>query len=206
MFLEWSEQDKQEYVKETKQVCDIVGNLGFQSHLQFGTLLGFVRDGKLIDRDTDIDICYLSNFNARSDVSRECYNLYKTLKDSGLLIRYWNKNYNPKEHAIFEDVFGQAHIRVGRFIVDLFTSWIDTSGDYWTCQYGNFGKTEFRKVSFYGHEFNIPTETDKILTRLFGNWRIPCDDKPRKYINRKCYMSPQSETIKKYGNHKRVLS
>jgi SAM-dependent methyltransferase len=188
MFLEWSEQDKQEYVKETKQVCDIVGNLGFQSHLQFGTLLGFVRDGKLIDRDTDIDICYLSNFNVCSDVRQECYELYRVLKDRGLLVRYWNQNYSPEEHTVSKDIFGQAHIRVGKFIVDLFTSWIDINGDYWTCQYGNFGKTEFRKATFYGYEFNIPTETNKILTRLFGDWQTPCDDKPSKYIDRKCYM------------------
>jgi hypothetical protein len=187
MFLEWSEQDRTDYVKETKQVCDILYSLGFQTHLQFGTLLGLVREGKLIDNDSDIDICYLSNRNAPCDVSRECYELYKALSGMGVLVRYWNVNYNPKEKLV-NNIFGQAHIQVDRFVVDLFTSWIDKHGDYWTCQYGNFGKTDFRKVMFYGHEFNIPTETDKILTRLFGNWKTPCDDKPCKYIERKCYL------------------
>jgi phosphorylcholine metabolism protein LicD len=187
MFLEWSEQDKIEYVKETKQVCDVLKELGFQTHLQFGTLLGLVREGKLIDNDADIDICYLSNCNARYAVRAECYELYKVLKNCGLLVRYWNGNYNPKK-ILTDDVFGQAHIQINKFVVDLFTAWIDKSGNYWTCQYGNFGKTDFKKATFYGHEFNVPTETDKILARLFGDWKTPCDDKPCKYIERKCYM------------------
>ena len=186
-FVNWSEENKIEYVKEAKSLCEFLSLRGFESHLQFGALLGLVRERKLIDNDTDIDICYLSKKSAPVDACRECYELYEIFRDCGMLVRYWNRSYRPKIQ-LKNDLFGQAHVRVEKYVIDLFTSWVDKKGNYWTCQYGNFGKTKFKKATFYGYEFTIPTETDKILTRLFGDWRTPREDKPRKHINRRCYM------------------
>jgi hypothetical protein len=187
MFIDWKEEDKKRYVEETRWLCDLLSEIGVQTHLQFGTLLGYVREGKLIDSDDDIDICYLSNFTDVKGVISECQLIYKKLYERNVLLRYWDSDYN-RHRRIGKPPFGQAHVIMWDHCIDLFTSWKDISGNYWTCQYGNFGKTEFRKVTFYGYDFNIPTETNKILTRLFGDWKTPASDKPKKYIERRCYM------------------
>jgi hypothetical protein len=89
---------------------------------------------------------------------------------------------------------GQFHIGID-YIFDLFTSWIDEKGNYWTCQWGNYGNVEvlpYLKGNLNGFVFNIPKDYDNILTRLYGDWRTPRDDHPSKLLHRTFYLNKES--------------
>jgi phosphorylcholine metabolism protein LicD len=187
-FAEFTEEEKILYISDTYRLCLELANMGFQTHLNFGTLLGHVRDNDFIPTDDDIDICYLSNQREKKAVKQECIEIYRHLQSLGMLKKYWTTGYLERDRAI-RSPFGQAHIfsSVDAKAIDLFTSWVDKDKNYWTCQWGNFGEhVGFTPIEFYGHPFFIPTNYDTILTRLYGDWRTPSKEKSK--IKRKCYL------------------
>jgi phosphorylcholine metabolism protein LicD len=178
-FKDYSEEEKQEYLNEAKQLCELLKE--YNPHLGFGSLLGAVRDGKLIDGDYDIDICVETKYPEI---------LFHLLLSKGLIARYFYSNGekwidNPKK---LPKPFGQAHIKIGKHTIDLFIVWIE-NGDYYTCQWGKLGKHFcYGKATLNGVEFKAPINYDEILTTLYKDWRTPSDDHPSKYLTRKCYL------------------
>ena len=57
---------------------------GVPAFICYGTLLGAVRNGKLIGHDNDIDIAYVSEHPHPVDVVREGYRVERVLRDDGL--------------------------------------------------------------------------------------------------------------------------
>lgn len=190
-FKDYTQEKKDKYIAEAKKLCDILEGKGLTPHLGFGSLLGAVRTGKLIDSDYDIDICYLSKFDNPEDIIIECQELYKELIEKGILIKYWDIDYNPITSVTKEipKTFGQAHIKIGEFTIDLFTTWLDEKNNYNTCQWGNLGKfTTFELSTIENQSFSIPENYDEILTNLYGNWRVPTKEHPSKNLKRKSYL------------------
>jgi hypothetical protein len=190
-FKYWTPENKQGYIKAVKKACDYLSE--YSPHLGFGSLLGAVREGKLIDGDNDIDICYLSKHNDIKRVQEEAVMLYRRLHKDGHLLKYWDVNYKvvPLANKI-TNVFGQAHITFDGYVIDLFTAWIAPDWHYHTAQWGKLTKSRFYRVAphyFEGEPFNIPFPPEEIIETLYGNnWRIPSNDHPSKRLKRKCYI------------------
>lgn len=60
---------------------------GVASFVAYGTLLGAVRNGRLIGHDNDIDLAYLSEHPHPVDVVREGFRIERVLRDEGFLVR-----------------------------------------------------------------------------------------------------------------------
>ena len=60
---------------------------GLPAFVAYGTLLGAVRDGRLIGHDNDIDLAYLSSRTHPADIVRESYSVERALRDAGFAIR-----------------------------------------------------------------------------------------------------------------------
>ncbi len=186
LFEEYSLLEKTNMLSNVKLIETEIENPIF---LMFGTLIGAVREGRLIDKDDDIDVCYLSKYHTKQEVKEECKSIYERLKSKGLLTKYFDENNNVGDLDSINTVFGQAHITINETLFDFFTGWIDEEGNFWTCQWGNYGKGfELTTIDLLGIEFNIPKNYDEILTRLYGNWTTPASDHPSNRIERKCYL------------------
>jgi SAM-dependent methyltransferase len=68
---------------EIARLVHDVNAFGVPGFLAFGSLLGAVRNGKLIAHDTDADVAYLSAFDHPSDVARESFALERFLVGRG---------------------------------------------------------------------------------------------------------------------------
>ncbi|MCA0893709.1 discoidin domain-containing protein [Microbulbifer agarilyticus] len=70
-------------------------DFGVNAFISSGTLLGVVRDGKLIAHDDDVDICYISNFSEECDILSEREKIVDFLKSKGCNLKasgvahYW---------------------------------------------------------------------------------------------------------------------
>jgi SAM-dependent methyltransferase len=55
--------------------------------IAYGTLLGAVRNGRLIGHDNDLDLAYVSEHTDPVDVVREAYRVERALRDAGFSVR-----------------------------------------------------------------------------------------------------------------------
>jgi len=92
----------------------ILRRAGYEVFLNSGTLLGVVRDARLIDHDDDIDLAVMLDATTRQEAADEWRNLRNILQDLGLLER---------------DVPGMPGIYklkpAGNVEIDLFLAWIE---------------------------------------------------------------------------------
>ena len=71
------------------RVLDALREVGIEAFLAYGTLLGAVRDGRLIGHDSDADLGYVSRLHHPVDVIRESFRVQRALVDLGYrIVRY----------------------------------------------------------------------------------------------------------------------
>lgn len=136
-------------------VTDRLEAAGMRPFLVSGTLLGAVRQGRLLDYDYDVDLGMLPEDGTVEEVAevfREVPGFTASIED----------------HRVF-----LSH-RSG-FKVDLFMHY-EKDGLYWhVTRIHKWWNTPFdlEKVVLDGHEFWIPTDAEKYLEENYGVWEHP---------------------------------
>ena len=62
---------------------DLTEGCGLEAYLNYGALLGAVRDGAMIAHDSDTDVCYLSHDASPADLILESYRIERELRRRG---------------------------------------------------------------------------------------------------------------------------
>ena len=83
MFTETDEAAAHHLASEVARLAVDVNAFGVVGYVIYGSLLGAVRNGKLIGHDTDTDMAYLSNHTHPADIARESFALERFLVDRG---------------------------------------------------------------------------------------------------------------------------
>ena len=84
VFSETDDGSRREILEGTTRVlADLRGPGGVQAYLNYGCLLGAVREGAMIGTDCDADLCYLSDRTTPVDVIAESYRLERTMLGRG---------------------------------------------------------------------------------------------------------------------------
>jgi hypothetical protein len=142
---------------------------GIEAFLAYGTLLGAVREGRLLGHDGDADLGYVSHLSHPVEVIRESFRLQRDLVALGFHItRYsalaFKVDVDEGDGVVRGlDVFGgflmDGHLYLMGEIGDPFEeSWIYP-----------LGSTTLEERSF-----SAPADPDKMLTAMYGtSWRVP---------------------------------
>ena len=141
---------------------------GVEAFLAYGTLLGAVREGKLLGHDSDADLGYVSHHSHPVDVIRESFRLQRALVGLGYRItRYsalaFKVDVDEGDGVVRGlDVFGgflmDGHLHLMGEIREPFEeSWIFPLGT----------------TTLEGRTFPAPANPDKLLTATYGPWRTP---------------------------------
>ncbi len=84
VFAETDQASRTEILTGTARVLDdLREHGGVEAYLNYGCLLGAVREGRMIGTDCDADVCYLSEQTHPADVIRESYALERAMLDRG---------------------------------------------------------------------------------------------------------------------------
>ncbi|MBT1445352.1 discoidin domain-containing protein [Shewanella sp. JM162201] len=130
-----------------------------------GTLLGIVRDGKFIDHDDDVDICYISNEIDERLILQERIQIINLLIDKGCEVQFSN----------------EAHLwctMPNGTSVDIFTGFIEDG----FCSMNPFSRKSILANDilptklFYVDEFPmfLPSNPEVVLDANYdNNWRVP---------------------------------
>lgn len=169
------------FLKQTESVLfDITSFLDqhqIRYWLDFGTLLGIYRDGALIPWDHVADISIHSDdaetlWKVKSQLSLK-YRLSPRFNSTKWIpgkyrvfkLKYWHQK--PlrffKRKELFLDIFV-------KYKVDNFYYWISTGAPK---RVKSHYHDTLESINWHGNTFNIPSDTKKYLTELYGDWKTP---------------------------------
>ena len=143
--------------------------LGLDAFPAYGTLLGAVRDGKLIGHDNDADVAYLSRHTHPVDVIRESFRIQRLLHREGLEIsRYSGGAFKvtvrdsegvPRGLDVFAGfLYDGRLVLLGEIFAPFEESWLRPLGT----------------VDLEGRPLPAPAEPDRLLAAMYGpSWRVP---------------------------------
>jgi len=140
--------------------------LGRPFFLHSGALLGYIRDGRLIDYDDDVDIgIYLGNC-ARTDVAKEWLGYKYALANAKLL--------DPKTLDEDRPVY-KFHSSLG-IDIDIFPAWSENGkfSIYPNSFYQMQDSDVFPLASFGQDPLRLPAKPEVMLEQSYGKgWKIP---------------------------------
>lgn len=149
----------------------------YQLYFIGGNLLGFIRDGKFLDNERDMDVSYFSKYKTVYDVKQELIEIIIRLVNDGEQIYLIRPNYTVAYN------YFKWKVEDGERI-DVMPTWVQNGMIYRPTFVGYRGNEDIilplKEVSFYGHTIYIPNKPEVKLTNVYGeNWRVP-DDKFKK--------------------------
>ena len=150
-------------------VLTALAKAGIDAFLVYGTLLGAVREGKLIGHDSDADLGYVSEHQHPADVIAESFQIQRLLAEAGYdITRYSGAAFKVDVRE------GDGSVRgldvFGGFMRD---GHLHLMGEI---------RTEFRREWIFplttarleGREFPVPADSDRFLAVTYGpTWRKP---------------------------------
>jgi len=177
-------------------VTKILDKYDIAYYLDFGTLIGAVREKGFIPWDDDIDISILDNkdINKIPEVLKE---IKKELKYRTYLITFEesiNKRYKDKKtiyHNTIDfakkDDYQIAKIRSNKFWrfgrgatkMDIFFKYEKDGYLYWFADgqvnriAQEFVPKDLIEIDFYNIKCKIPKNYDEYLTNIYGDWKTP---------------------------------
>jgi SAM-dependent methyltransferase len=143
---------------------------GLELFVTGGTLLGPVRDGRVMPGDDDVDLAYLSRYQNPSDIALEGFELERALHARG---------YETVRHSAGHlQLLFPAPDGTDRFYLDIFT-YFNVGGWF----HGTFHARELsekvtifplRTLTINGRELPAPAEPEQMLAAIYGpGWRTP---------------------------------
>lgn len=169
-FADTSETVREEILTGTARALeDLREEAGVEAYLNYGALLGAIRDGRMLAHDSDTDLCYVSFHSDPVDVIRESYRVERVMRDRGWdVLRMSGGDFKillplSDGRLCHIDVF-VAFYAAGRFF-----------------QLGNrSGQLDLSSILpvapvwLHGHEFPGPADPEAMLRFVYGpRWRTP---------------------------------
>ncbi len=159
-----------EALDEACRLVEWMRDRGQELFVTGGTLLGPVRDGRVMPGDDDVDLAYLSRYENPSDIALEGFELERALHGQG---------YETVRHSAghLQLLFPGAD-GTDRFYLDIFTYF---NVDGWF--HGTFHAREraedvtifpLRNLTINGRELPMPARPEQMLAAIYGpSWHTP---------------------------------
>jgi len=188
--------NRDDAIRLLKIVVDSLDKFDIKYYLDFGTLIGAIRDKGLIPWDDDIDISLLreSDYSKIPDVLKYIKKKYR-LRTYLFTFNYSILKRKKRKEKIYIDKidftdnnnYQIAKVRTNKFLIfgrgntciDIFFKYKFKNNIYWMA-YGkenlvpyDYFCNELIKIDFCGIKCTIPKEYDKYLTYKYGDWKIP---------------------------------
>ena len=170
-FLETSEEIKQELLRATLDVLDILREkCGADAYLCYGALLGAVRNGRMIGHDSDVDLCYYSHRTTPVDIIRESYRIERIVRAQGLTVARMSGADIKVVHKLSNGALCHIDIFGAFTVAGTFYQLGNRSGDFDAAAH----LLPLGTVTLEGVAFPAPKDPEAMLAFVYGpHWRGP---------------------------------
>lgn len=152
--------------KALENLATVFNAHGLKFFLVSGTLLGYEREGKLLDHDKDIDIGVIG-WEKQYEIcmALQASTLFTV---SPLFLKGHKSYYIPIRHNF-------TGVWIDIFVYHELDDKLVTGVDFFFGYRQTFAFTPFdlKPVNFLGVDMHVPSNTDLNLQENFGNWRVP---------------------------------
>lgn len=147
-------------------VIRVLADLGYDSFINSGTLLGAIRQGRLLAHDDDADLGVIVPGADMDEIIANTMQLMISLAEKNMLSMWHVEN-------------GCTHISLSTELpMDLFICWQEHS-EIFAYPHGKIEKEAvlpFKTIIMEGHALQIPSDSEAFLALCYGpNWRVPDD-------------------------------
>lgn len=156
-------------IEVMKKGCNLLEEMGIKYSLADGTLLGVVRDNRLIPHDTDIDIAVLHPVNAKEIEKVFTKNGFKVGRRAAFKGIIQQIVFYSESNCLFDIIF---YTKIGDEVYNF------CEKDFYFQHYYHNYETVV-PYEFEGHTFYIPNDVEGWLKATYGDWRIPNGNKPK---------------------------
>ncbi len=148
---------------------DLREHAGVEAYLNYGALLGAVREGRMLAHDSDTDVCYLSRHASPADVITESYAVERVMRSRGWRLLRMSGG----------DIKLLLPLSDGRVChIDVFVAFY-VGGTFF--QLGNrSGRlpvdeiVPVSEIALHGQRFPAPADPEAMLAFVYGpGWRVP---------------------------------
>jgi phosphorylcholine metabolism protein LicD len=167
-----------------KEITGLLERYGVRYCLDGGTLLGIVREGRLLPWDSDMDLFVPSTEIPKL---RKCI-LPLWLRGYKLRLTRVTEDYGPMPKDGLRILKARTRKRLvsrGDVLLDIFVKYADDEKYYWSVI--GKGKTIYKSVprhfydnlatiDFDGKSYPIPEDIDGYLTCRYGDWKVPVEE------------------------------
>ena len=167
-FAGRSERDIGALLDATESVIDALRDAGIEPFIAYGTLLGAVREGRVLGHDSDADLGYVSRHTTPVDVIRESFAVQRHLAARGWRITRYSG-------GAFKIYVTEADVTRG---LDVFAGFLDDGRlhlmgevgvpfqDAWIHPLGT--------ADLDGRPMPVPARPEKLLEASYGpGWKVP---------------------------------
>ena len=167
-------------LKMLKHVIDILNKHKIEYYLDFGTLLGAMRDNALIpwDDDLDISLVHQEDYSKIENILnkiREEYNYRNYLLTIQQPVSFTSSN-SFRIAKLRSNMFWK--FGRGKTTLDIFFKYKYKEQLYWISNEeinrvpANFLNQGLMEIDFYNIRCKVPVNFDAYLTSRYGNWRV----------------------------------
>jgi len=141
--------------------------------LVFGTLLGFIREGGILNHDIDIDVSY--QYQNKSEFFTFIHSL-KSLEKFKIIYNGTATEYGLKKnqllYKVFPSIITVAHKNGAH--IDIFIRYNKGKNVFFYAKHFCWKNSFFedKEKLFDGLKFNIPVNSDKYLFENYGDWKL----------------------------------
>lgn len=160
--------DIEALVDATEEVLQVLRAAGAEPFLAYGTLLGAVREGRVLGHDSDADVAYVSRHSTPVDVCRESFQLQREVVALG----YATQRYSG---AAFKIEVPEGDVVRG---LDVFGGFFTAGRLYLMGEVGVEFEHEWihplGTASLEGRPMPVPARPEKLLEAMYGPaWQVP---------------------------------
>ncbi len=167
-FAGRSARDLDSLLDATEAVVGALREGGLEPFLAYGTLLGAVREGRVLGHDSDADLGYVSRYDTPAQVARESFRVQRELADRGFA------TYRYSGGAFRVDV-QEGGVTRG---LDVFGGFLDRGRLYLMGEVGTPFREEWlwplTTAQLSGRTLPVPAQPEHLLEAMYGpGWKVP---------------------------------